>query len=159
MIHRNLWIRTLSISALALGLMSVSAHAQLFSSPKNVSNDPRFTFTPQIAVDATGNINVVWEDDTANNSNILFSRSSDGGATFSTPKNISNSSGFSFNPRMAVDSNGKINVAWIDDTPGNPDVMFSHSIDGGVTFSAPLNLSHDPDYSNSPQIAVDSLGH
>jgi hypothetical protein len=159
MIRGNLWIRTFVVSALALGLMSVTAHAQLFSSPKNVSNDPRFTYTPQVAVDGTGDINVVWEDDTANNSNILFSRSSDGGATFSAPKNISNSSGFSFNPRMAVDSKGKIDVVWVDDTLGNPNVMFSHSSDGGATFSAPVNLSNDTAYFSSPQVAVDSLGN
>lgn len=155
----NRWIRTLAVYALALGLVSVTAQAQLFSSPKNVSNNADYSFTPQVAVDAAGNISVAWEDDTASNSNILFSRSSDGGATFSSPKNISNSSGFSTNPRMAIDAHGNINVVWVDDTPGTPDVMFSHSTDGGATFSTPVNLSNDPAYSNSAQLAVDSLGN
>jgi len=47
------------------------------------------------------------------------------------------STGYSFNPRIAVDSTGGINVVWVDTTPGNQDVFFSRSTDGGAGFSAP----------------------
>jgi hypothetical protein len=148
-------------AVVALGLFGLcaSAQAQVFSTAKNVSNNSHYSLTPQVAVDTAGNINVVWEDDTANNSNILFSRSTDGGATFSAPRNLSNSSGYSFNPRLVVDSHGGINVVWVDNTPGNQDIFFSHSTDGGATFSIPQNLSHDPPTSGYPQMAVDASGN
>ena len=148
-----------AIVILGLGVLCAPARSQVFSTPQNASNNSDFSFTPQVAVDLAGNIYMVWEDDTDTNSNILFSRSTDGGATFSAPKNISNSSGFSFNPSIAVDTHGSINVAWEDDTPSNLDVMYSRSTDAGLTFSTPINVSHDPADSANPQIAVDTSGN
>lgn len=143
-----------------LGLaMCVSVQAQQFSAPRNVSNNSDFSFMPQIATDSNGTIYMAWEDDTATNSNILFCRSTDGGATFSTPINISNTSGFSFNPRLAVGIAGNVNVVWEDDTPGNTVVMFSHSTNAGVTFTTPINLSNDSADSGSQQIAADTTGN
>src|SRR5712672_3345151 len=140
--------------------MCVGAEAQLpFSAAKNVSNNTDFSMTPQAAVDAAGNINVVWEDDTANNSNILFGRSTDGGLTFSTQP-LSNTVGYSHSPRICVDSKGAINVVWVDDTTGKPVVYFSRSIDGGASFSAPPTmLSSVAAYSASPQVGVDGSGN
>lgn len=159
MVHPSRF-RPIVVAILGLLSMCAGARAQVVFSPaKNVSNNTDFSMTPQMGVDAAGNISVVWEDDTANNSNILFSRSTDGGKTFSTPKNLSNSSGFSFSPQIAVDSNGGINVVWVDTTPGNEDIFFSRSTDGGVTFSTPQNLSNDPPDSANPQIGVDSTGN
>src|SRR5216684_2831060 len=140
--------------------MCATSRAQIpFSAPKNVSNNVDYSLTPQMAADTSGNINAVWEDDTANNSNILFSRSMDGGVTFSTPTNVSKSSGFSFSPRIAVDTNGGVNVVWVDNTPGHQTIFFSRSTDGGVTFSTPVNISNDPSDSANPQIAVDATGN
>ena len=142
MVHRKSWGRIVTIVILGLAVMCAPASSQQFSTPKNVSNNSDFSFTPQLAVDLGGNIYVVWEDDTNTNSNILFSRSTDGG-TFSAPKGVSNSAGFSFNPRIAVDSGGTINVVWQDspDFYRTSNVFFSRSSDGGITFSTPMNLS------------------
>src|SRR5579864_9772165 len=115
-----------AIVILGLTAMCIPARAQTFSTPKNVSNNSDYSFTPQIAVDSNGAIYMAWEDDTATNSNILFSRSTDGGATFSTPINLSKTSGNSFNLRIAVGGAGNVSVVWEDDTPGNLDIMFSH---------------------------------
>jgi len=158
MVRCKRWL-ILAMAILGLAVICASAtSAQVFTAPKNVTNNQDYSFTPQVAVDGSGNINMVWEDDTATNSNILFSRSTDGGATFSAAKNLSNSPGFSFNPRIAVDSSGGINVVWEDNTPGNLDVFFSRSTDNGATFSRPANLSNDPADSANPQIAVDGGG-
>ncbi|HXN51496.1 MAG TPA: PKD domain-containing protein [Candidatus Acidoferrum sp.] len=160
------WGRIVAFVSLGLALMCATAGAQVYSAPKNVSNNSDYSLTPQVAVDAAGNIYVVWEDDIPNtsNSNIVFSRSTDGGASFSTPpKNLSKGSGFRFDPRIAVDTSGAINVVWVDDTPGNWDIFFSRSTDGGASFSAPQNLSApqnpDPPDSANPQIAVDAGGN
>jgi hypothetical protein len=122
----------------------------------NITNNTSSTspLAPQIAIDPRGNINVVW----AEFQDIFFGRSSDGGATFSTPQNLSNDPGDSYAPQIATDSSGNINVVWQDKTPGNYDIFFTRSSDGGGTFSAPENLSNDPGDSDYPQIVVDSSG-
>jgi hypothetical protein len=160
MVHPSRLGQFAAVALLALLSVCASTQAQVaFSTPANISNNTNSSLTPQVAVDATGNIYAVWEDDTASNSNILFSRSTNGGAIFSTPQNISKSSRSSFNPLIAVDAQGAVNVVWVSNAPGNNDIFFSRSTDGGSTFSAPLNLSNDPADSLSPQLAVDAAGN
>ena len=159
MVHPSRFGQVIAVVALGLFGLCASAEAQVFSTAKNVSNNSDYSLTPQVAVDAAGNIYAVWEDDTANNSNILFSRSTDGGVTFSVPRNLSNSSGWSFGPRLLVDSHGGINIVWVDPTPGNQDIFFSHSTDGGTSFSIPQNLSNDAPNSGNPQMAADASGN
>src|SRR6266481_8496998 len=168
MVHRKSWGHIVAIVILGLAVLCTPARAQVFSPPKSISNnsiDSHGSFTPQIAVDFGGNINAVWEDDTASNSNILFSRSTDGGATFfPTPMKLSNSLGCSFNPVMAVDVSANIDVVW-QDSPDcrfrTSNIFFSRSTDGGITFSTPTNLSATMTTAlfSVPQIAVDTAGN
>ncbi|HEV2489900.1 MAG TPA: PKD domain-containing protein [Candidatus Acidoferrales bacterium] len=159
MVQSKRWGQIVAIVILGLAVTCVPAQAQTFSAPKNVSNNSDFSFTPQIAVDGNGNMFMAWEDDTSNNSNILFSRSTDGGATFSAAMNLSQTSGFSFNPRIAVDGKGGVNVVWEDSTPGNTVIMFSRSTDGGVTFSTAVNVSNSTASAGSPEVAADANGN
>ena len=130
-----------------------------FSAPQNLSNNVGSSFSPAIALDSGGNINVVWTDNTPGHDDILFSRSTNGGVTFSAPQNLSNNTGDSFNSQIGVDSSGNINVVWEDDSPGNLDIFFSRSTNGGATFSAPQDLSNSIGHSEIPQIAVDNSGN
>jgi len=140
-----------------LTLMCATASAQVFSVPKNISNSSSYSITPQVAVDAAGNIDVAWVDDTAGNRDIFFSRWTNGDATFSKSRNISDISGMSLDPRMAVDTLGVINVVWVDNTSSPQAIFFSRSTDG-ANFSTPLNLSGRSANSTNPQIAVDTNG-
>jgi len=167
MVYCKRWVLIAAILMLGLSVMCGSVRSQQFSGPKNVSNNADYSFTPQIAVDAAGNIYMAWEDDTANNSNILFSRSTDGGVTFlptPAPKQVSNSLGCSFSPVMAVDAGGNINIVWEDSGDCSfrtSNIFFSRSTDGGVTFSTPTNLSATMTTAlfSVPQIAVDTAGN
>jgi hypothetical protein len=53
-----------------------------FFVPKNVSNNSGDSIESSLVVDSTGNINVVWEDDTPGNFGTYFSRSLDDGSTW-----------------------------------------------------------------------------
>ncbi len=167
MVYCKRWVLIAAIWMLGWSVMCGSVRSQQFSGPKNVSNNADYSFTPQIAVDAAGNIYMAWEDDTANNSNILFSRSTDGGVTFlptPAPKQVSNSLGCSFSPVMAVDAGGNINIVWEDSGDCSfrtSNIFFSRSTDGGVTFSTPTNLSATMTTAlfSVPQIAVDTAGN
>ena len=167
MVYSKRWGHIAAILMLGLSVLCSPARSQQFSTPKNVSNNADYSFTPQIAVDAAGNIYMAWEDDTNANSNILFSRSTDGGATFlpaPAAKQVSNSLGCSFSPVMAVDAAAHINIVW-EDSPdcsfGTSNIFFSRSTDGGMTFSAPTNLSATMNTAlySVPQIAVDTTGN
>ncbi|HEX5424326.1 MAG TPA: PKD domain-containing protein [Candidatus Acidoferrales bacterium] len=159
MARHTRWCLIFAIVILGLIGICAPAQAQQFSATKNVSNNSDYSYTPQVAVDSKGTIYLAWEDDTATNSNILFSRSTDGGATFSTPINLSNASDYSFNPRIAISAAGSVDVVWEYETADNTDIMFSHSTDAGLTFTPPINLSNDPADSENEQIATDTAGN
>jgi len=72
---------------------------------------------------------------------IYFSRSINDGLNWSQPVNISNPLEYSGSPAFALDSSGNINVVWNDRTPGNLDIYFSGSTDGGETWSQAVNIS------------------
>lgn len=129
--------------SIALAISALAAQAQVrFSAPINVSNNAGNSQFPQIAVDAQGNINLVWLDNSPGNFSVFFSQSSDSGVTFSRPLNLSNNPGGpALFPQMGVDSGGDIYVAWFDSNSGNASIFFSRSTDGGATFSTPVSAS------------------
>lgn len=162
MLFRKRWGHFSSAVVLGLVVLVPRATAQLpFSAPKNISNNSDFTATPQTAADSSGNVFAVWEDDGKSSGNILFSRSLDGGVSFSAPVSLSNTKTFPSAPRIVVDSNNGINVVWNDSPSGNLDVFFSRSVDGGATFSSPVNVSHSSPSNapGNPQLATDSTGN
>jgi hypothetical protein len=98
-------------------------------------------------------VHVVWSDGTAGNFEILYRKSTDGGATFSSTINLSNNDGDSGRPAIAVSGNN-VYVVWNDDSAGNREIFYRKSTDGGATFGNIVNLSNSPGSSNSPSIAV-----
>jgi glutaredoxin len=121
---------------------------------KNISENTGISQIPQISSNGD-NVYVVWQDDTPDNPDIFSSRSIDGGLTFSEPKNISENTGDSFLPQISSDGDN-VYVVWQDTTPGiNFDIFSSRSIDGGLTFSEPENLSENTEGSFAPQISSD----
>jgi hypothetical protein len=124
-----------------------------------VNPNDRFTLNGNIrmlhqawlAVDTTGSANngnlyVVWASDPAgatDNSDVFFSRSTNGGATWGAPVQLGGGTATDqFEPNVAVGGDeGMVSVAWYDrrnDTANNfnVDVFKAFSIDGGQTFGA-----------------------
>jgi hypothetical protein len=131
-----------------------------FSAPRDIWKQSAYPASgPQLAVDAHGNINIVWEGTDSAGWEIFFSRSVDGGTTFSLPKVISNRAGSAADPQLAVDPAGHIDVVWesFEDYPFS-NVWFSRSADGGRSFSQPNPLCGSAEVCNWPRIAVESTG-
>src|SRR5262249_48643669 len=86
---------------------------QTFSAPVNVSHNPGSGQIGQswLATDDTGNIFLTWR---VGGAAVFFSRSQDGGRTFSSPQAIS-ANPSTADPEMALDSNGNINIVWTEE--------------------------------------------
>ena len=117
-----------------------------FATPKNISNTPthsdiQISNNSFIALDDQENVYVVWGEAVAPpfNGEFFFTTSTDGGNTFSIPKNISNTEGGSFFGQFSVDATGNIYFLWRDSTN-----LFTRSTDGGNTFSVPIPLPPHP---------------
>jgi hypothetical protein len=129
-----------------------------FYAPVRVSNmlDSR---RPDIAVDNSGNIYVIWEEDTLIY-DVYFSRSTDIGVTWSQDLNLAVASGYgwSWRPDIAVDSNGNINIASTAYS-NELEVHFSRSTDNGANWSQGVNISLSGEKATNPAIALDSAGN
>jgi hypothetical protein len=128
--------------------VSVSADAGVtFSPPKRVDEPGGYRSSPAVAVYGDADVYVAWvgDDDPLGASSaeeIYFSRSSDRGDTFSPPMNVSSNAEKSWPPRMAVDDAGTIYLLWPEgDFIVDEKLLFSFSLDGGATFSAPRVLA------------------
>lgn len=109
---------------------------------------------PWIAVDNTGgandgNIYVCWTrffdntgDGAADGSELRFSRSTDGGATYVNEQILQPTGTAPFGCSVGVSPNGQVNVAWADRTGAtDDDIRFRSSADGGQTFAAAISIS------------------
>jgi len=74
-------------------------------------------------------------------------------------KRLSWTSGVSFSPVIAVDSSDNLHLVWDDDTPGNFEIYYKKSTDGGATWTANKRLTWTSSYSWNPSVAVDSSGN
>ncbi len=100
-----------------------------------------------------GTLHIVWEwrhpGDLASYADLGYSRSTDGGATWSKVKSLADDDPKALNgkflPMLSVAPNGRLDLAWWDtrDDPGirSNDVYYSFSEDDGVTWSKNTRVS------------------
>ncbi len=105
--------------------------------PVNISGADQSN--PEITVDSSGVVYVTWEDNRDGHYDIHFSKSEDGGTTWTPSKKVNADwlSSTQLDPTIAVDTNGTIYIAWEDEIGGNYDIYFGRSKDGGSTWSDP----------------------
>jgi photosystem II stability/assembly factor-like uncharacterized protein len=144
-----------------------SDDGKTWTSPKDVSATPGNSSHPDITVEKGGAIDVVWTDTTAGvkTPDIYFSRSTDGGQTWTRAADISNTPGASIEPTVAAGPDNAIHVGWSETSKGeeNSEIYYLSSLDGGKTWAKdPLlpavNISNTPDKSTEPAIAVGADG-
>ena len=82
----------------------------------------------------------------------------DGGTTWTPNKRLTWNSGSSSRPAVAVDSNG-VHIVYHDWTPGNAEIYYKYSPDGGETWAASKRLTHSADSSGNPGIGTDPSGN
>jgi len=77
-------------------------------------------------------------------------------ADWSPVKRLTWNPGESCFPAIAVDSSKAIHLVWEDDTPGNVEIFYKKSTDGGTTWSVTKRLTSTPEGSYAPAMAIDS---
>ena len=114
---------------------------------------------PAIAVDSSGSIHVVWEDDNSGTGEIYYQKSTDGGETWTSKKRLTWNPGLSYEPAISVDASGNPQIAWVDGMTGNWEIYFRKGAGGGSTWPTSRRLSDTSGGSYAPSMAAYSAGN
>ncbi|MBI2906221.1 MAG: hypothetical protein HYX92_01055 [Chloroflexi bacterium] len=121
----------------------------------NLRQNGEDSLAPSIAVDSSGNVHAVWQDNaTTGNPRISYRRWN--GRVWLPPEDISPDSGYPSDPLVAAGSDGSVHVVWRGNTSGNYEIL--HRQWNGSEWSPIENLSQNSGSSKHPRLAVDSSG-
>ncbi len=141
---------------------SKSADGRTWKVPIRVNNDATANAqtNPSLALDRGNNISIAWVDSRGGNQDIWFSKSTNGGQSFS-PNVLVNlvTTNAQTEVHIAIDPVDPmlIHAVWTDTrTAGNPDIYYANSTDGGVSFNPSSRVNNDAGAAEqgSPAIAV-----
>jgi len=126
-----------------------------WKAPQRLTENNASSDSPAIAVSGS-NVYVVWSDFTPGNVEIYLLRSTDGGTTWQAPQRLTKNAGNSYEPKIAVDRSN-LYVVWSDRTPGNYEIYFMRSNNGGTSWKASQRLTNDKGSSGSgaPEIIAE----
>ncbi len=162
---------TITVAAAGSGLtrktnlrLTVLSASRFAGAPTNATRTRGFTsMQGGIKVDAGGAINLAFDDDSAKvrSDDALYTRSTDGGKSFSAPIIVSGNAPIAAESTLALDSAGNPYIAWtgLSQNQSGFGILLSKSTDHGSTFSAPVVASGTSTDAENPEIAVDNNGN
>jgi hypothetical protein len=122
-----------------------------WSTPVNVSQTSGPSRYPAIVRDSVHNtLFVVWQDSTPGQNDIYLS--SNQGGSWSTPINVSNTSGQSIHPALEADHLGRLHLVYADNSTGNNEIYYQCYQSGAWLDT--LNLSRNTGLSDFPSIGA-----
>mgnify|MGYP002348093208 CR=1 FL=1 len=89
------------------------------------------TFRPQVFANGVF-VNLVWYDYRDGNAEIYYKLSQNSGANWITDTRLTNSTGSSINPSIAVSGN-TVHVVWYDNRDGNSEIYYKRNPNGNIT--------------------------
>jgi hypothetical protein len=136
---------------------------QTFTAPVIVGHDkwvfPGCPHRPaSIGTDRQGRLYVVWYTEGVDETPAIYlAYSDDQGQTFSPKQKLNVSKGtFPDHPQLAVDPDGRLIIAWEEQSPVRREVVMSLSLDRGATFSAPQKLNDKK--GQTPSLSINARG-
>lgn len=129
-------------------LLAISAHTQELSTPINISQQSGTERPPIMHVSNDGTIFITWIRPDITGGVIFISHSSDGGKTFSSPKQATQNSkispDFQRGGEFAIDTKNRIHMVWVEARVNKQqDVWYSRSSDMGETWTDPKAVTDD----------------
>jgi hypothetical protein len=130
--------------------------------PANITNDIDFHNNVYMINNGNNNLYIAYEKGISLESEIYLKYSSDGGDTWSVPKNITNNPGKSSNPCISIFSDNMYFI-WSDNSHSIPandssDIFFKWSNDFGLTWLDSVNVSENSGNSLRPRICYEING-
>lgn len=113
--------------------------------------------TPAVCLDSTGTLHMVWAEGTTPNRDIYYATRTAGGV-LSTPANLTVTADDEANPRVTVDSTGRVHVVWEGSTPppSPTTAVFYRRTQGGIFVAATvLPKANGAQPAEMPDITVD----
>lgn len=155
-----------AVGFLAFGPSTAAAEpvAPYFGPNVRVDTLPAYTaYTASIAAGTNGVVYMAFSGWGGSSTwiDLFFSKSADGGRTWTVPIRVNNDAGAASqtDPALALGPDNDIYVAWVDSRGGGSDVFFALSTDGGLSFSANVRVNDIPtNFQNEPDVAVDPEG-
>lgn len=110
---------------------------------------------PVLVIDEQG-MTLAWQEKREGQWDIYVSSSSDG-QVWSGALRVSNPDGNQTSPTLALDSDGKVYLVWVDDQHGNADIYLSSSVNGFVN-QATTRITYEEADQSEPDLAVGPQG-
>jgi chitodextrinase len=143
---------------------SKSRDGRTWTAPARVNNDAggATQSEPSLTLDVSNNIYIAWTDTRNGNNDVFFSKSTDGGLSFSANVRVNDvTTNSQSEPSLAVDptNNHVIHVVWTDtrSAVNGPDIFYINSTDGGLSFnpaSLRINTEATALEQGAPRVAV-----
>lgn len=106
------------------------------------------SFSPSLTVDTNNTLHVIFLKGATPLSaqNILYTKSSDGGATWSSPVEINAASpNGKLQAQLATNASGtEIDVCWAENSAAQTDIYYARSSNSGTSFSAAIPVTNTP---------------
>jgi len=136
---------------------------ETFSDPLRVSTGEGRATEAHIFTNSAGQIFVTWVDESEGDRQAYFARSTDGGATFSDPINVSQKPGAEISKPVITTSGDTVYVAFQNDRRGDKQVFLARSNNAGESFSNPMKVSRSNNdvqggRAHSPAMVIDGKG-
>ena len=119
-----------------------------------------FTLNPSLAIDAQGNVHVVWEDYRSGDWEIYYKKLDNNGNTLINDTRLTFAIGDSVYPSLGIDSQGNVHVTWIDRRSGYRYVYYKKLDNNGNTLVNERVVNFYISVLNfPPSLAIDAQGN